>query len=258
MVFQLLDKLMFARGPIGITEMAELLNEPKPRVYRHLASLRQLGIVEQDSQTEKYRLGARLVVYGQAASEQFDLRAIADPYLTRLRDATGESAMVSIATNGTALVIATADSLNNVCISVKPGNRVHAHCTAQGRIVLAFTEESALNQVAASEMRKFNASTICTSTNLRQRVALVKERMWDVAEGEITPGISAIAAPVFRNENTLAGTIGIVGASVNIPADPPIALVREVQKIAAEMSERLNNHSYSAVFSKTREGRRRS
>lgn len=249
MVFQLLDKLMFARGPIGITEMANLLNEPKPRVYRHLASLRQLGIVEQDPQTEKYRLGARLVVYGQAASEQFDLKAIADPYLTRLRDATGQSAMVSIATHGTALVIATADSLNNVCISVKPGNRVKPHCTAQGRVVLAFSDESSLNQVAASDMQKFNASTICTATALRERVALVRKRLWDVAEGEITPGISAIAAPVFRNENTLAGTIGIVGASVNIPSNPPMALVREVQKIAAEMSERLNNRSYTTVIS---------
>ncbi len=137
-VFRLLDELSAARRPLGVTELADIVDEPKPRVYRHLASMRQMGAVEQDPSTEKYRLGAKLVIYGTAASEQFDLRAIADPYLTKLRDTLGQSAVLSVVTHDSALVVAAVDSNNGVCITVKPGNRVPAHCSAQGRLVLAF------------------------------------------------------------------------------------------------------------------------
>ena len=136
MVFRLLDELTAARRPLGVTELAQQLQTAKPRTYRHLASMRQLGILEQDPTTEKYMLGSRLVAYGEAAGEQFDLRAIADPYLTRIRDATGQTALLAVATHDTALVVSCVESKANVCISVKPGNRVLPYCSAQGRTVM--------------------------------------------------------------------------------------------------------------------------
>jgi DNA-binding IclR family transcriptional regulator len=217
-------------------------------MYRHLASLRQLGLIEQDSQTEKYRLGAKLVIYGQAASEQFDLRAIADPYLTRLRDATGQSAMVSVATNGAALVVASADSLSNICISVKPGNRVMAHCSAQGRVILAFSDATTEARLLKGDLPSYTQHSLVSPEAIAQRLALIRERLWDVADSEVTLGISALAAPIFRDESTVAGTIGIVGTNVDIPPVPPAVLIEEVQAVAAEISERLNNHTYAKTI----------
>ncbi len=246
-VFRLLDKLVQARSPLGVTEMAEMLSEPKPRIYRHLASMRQLGIIEQDQQTEKYRLGARLVVYGEAANEQFDLRAIAAPYLAKLRDATGQSAMVSVATNGSALVVASADSLSNVCISVKPGNAVLAHCSAQGRVVLAFSDEATQQRILRGKLPQVTPRSISNAAALRKRLEIVRQRMWDVADDEVMEGISALAAPIFRNGGKIAGTIGIVGTSTSIPAVPDASLIKHVQSVAAAISERLNDQSYQRL-----------
>lgn len=67
MVFRLLDELTAARRPLGVTELAQLLQTAKPRTYRHLASMRQLGILEQDPSTEKYLLGSRLVATASSA-----------------------------------------------------------------------------------------------------------------------------------------------------------------------------------------------
>jgi IclR family transcriptional regulator, KDG regulon repressor len=109
-VFRLLDELALARRPLGVTELSQVVEEPKPRVYRHLASMKQIGVVEQDPVSEKYRLGSKLVVYGTASAEQFDLRAMADPYLTRLRDSTGQTALLSVATHDSALVVSAVES----------------------------------------------------------------------------------------------------------------------------------------------------
>jgi IclR family KDG regulon transcriptional repressor len=243
-VFQLLDTLSGARRPLGVTELAELIEEPKPRVYRHLASMRMLGAVEQDPATEKYRLGAKLVIYGSAAREQFDLRAIADPYLTRLRDALGQSAVLSVATHDSALVVSAVDSNKSVCITVKAGNRVPAHCSAQGRLVLAFLPEAEQQRVLRRKLQRFTAHSLTDPETITARLEQVRQRLYEDADGEVIEGINVLAAPIFRENGVLVGTIGIIGPSSEVPSPPPAALLEHVQAAAAELSERLNSDVY--------------
>ena len=43
--FRILDELSSADGPVGLTNLASKLDELKPRVYRHLSTMKSLGIV---------------------------------------------------------------------------------------------------------------------------------------------------------------------------------------------------------------------
>lgn len=243
-VFRLLDELSTARRALGVTELAELIAEPKPRVYRHLASMRMLGAVEQDPATEKYRLGAKLVTYGSAAKEQFDLRAIAAPYLARLRDSLGQSAVLSVTTHDSALVVAAADSNKSVCITVKPGNRVPAHCSAQGRLVLAFLPEAEQQRALRRKLQQFTPRSLTDPEAIAARLALVRERLYEDADSEVIEGINLLAAPIFRESDVLVGTIGIIGPSSEVPSPPPAAMLEQVRAAAAELSERLNSDMY--------------
>ncbi len=246
-VFRLLDEIAAARRSMGVTELANILSAPKPRVYRYLTSMRRLGIVEQDMQNEKYRLGARLVKYGEAANEQFDLRALAEPYLTRIRDATGQTALLSVATHDTALVVSTAESLANVCVSVKPGNRLQPYCSAQGRTVLAFTDPASQQLVMRRKMPALTEKTMTSPLHLAHRLELIRERLWDDADGEVALGINVLCCPVFREQDRIVGTLGIVGSSANIPSPPPKKILWELQAAAAELSEYLNSNIYNRV-----------
>ncbi|WP_250520746.1 MULTISPECIES: IclR family transcriptional regulator [unclassified Caballeronia] len=247
-VFRLLDELSSARRPMGVTELAQIVEEPKPRVYRHLASLRQLGVVEQDIVSEKYRLGARLVIYGAAASEQFDLRTLADPYLTQIRDATGQTALLSVATNDTALVVATVESKANVCISVKPGNRVQPYCSAQGRIVLAFADEATQQRVMRRKMQPLTARTMTDPVELAARLELIRARLYDDADGEVTFGINALCCPIFGHGNAVLGTIGVVGSSGEVVSPPDPTMLEHIQSAAAALSARLNGDAYERTL----------
>lgn len=254
LVFQIIDQLVAARRPLGVTDVAHLLGQPKPRIYRHLASLRQVGVIEQDPVTEKYRLGAKLVVYGTAASEQFDLRVVAAQYLSELRDATGHTALVSVVENRTALVVATAESMASVCISVKPGTRLLAHCSAQGRIALAYASEPAVFQQLNGKLEGYTPASMTDPTAIRRRLSVIRERLYEEADGEVTPGINALAAPIFRGESTLVGTIGVLGTNLDIPSPPPEWLIAKVQSAAGQISRHLNNKTYESVLTKRRRG----
>ncbi|MCY1164958.1 MAG: IclR family transcriptional regulator [Pseudomonadota bacterium] len=249
-VFDILDKLSQARRPMGVTELAQMMNQPKPRIYRHLASMRQIGAVEQEPLSEKYRLGARLVAYGTAANNQFDLRALADPYLTRLRDTTGETALLSVAAQESALVVAAVESNNPVCISVKPGNRVSIHSSAQGRIVLAWCDEATQRKLLKRKLERFTDKSIVDPIQVQKRLVKIRERLYEDANGEVFDGVNVLAAPIFSAGNELVGIIGIIGATRNIPSPPPAALLQAVQGAAAELSARLNSDMYARVEGK--------
>lgn len=249
-VFALLDHLTAARRPMGVTELAVAMDEPKPRVYRHLASLRQAGIVEQDPATEKYRLGAKLVGYGIAAGEQFDLRLIADPYLTQLRDRTGQTALLSAATHDSALVISAVESTNQVCITVKPGNRVPPHCSAQGRIVLAYCDELTQRKLLKRHFEAITDRSMVDPAKILKRLALIRDRLFEDASGEVLEGINVLAAPIFRGGDKgdeLVGSIGVIGASKDVASPPPPALIAHVQQAAAAVTSRLNGTSYEKL-----------
>jgi IclR family transcriptional regulator, KDG regulon repressor len=251
-VFRLLDELALARRPLGVTELAQIVGEPKPRVYRHLASMKQVGAVEQDPITEKYRLGAKLVVYGTAASEQFDLRAVADPYLTRLRDVTGQTAVLAVATHDSALVVAVAESTRSVVISVKPGNRPAIHCSAQGRLVLAYLDQVAQQRVLRRKLPKFTDRSMVDPAEIQARLAIIRERLYEDADGELLEGVNLLAAPIFRERDVLVGSIGVVGPSRDVPSPPTADLLNAIRSTAAELSMQLHSDIYQRVLGNSR------
>jgi IclR family transcriptional regulator, KDG regulon repressor len=250
-VFRLLDELALARRPLGVTELSQVVEEPKPRVYRHLASMKQIGVVEQDPVSEKYRLGSKLVVYGTASAEQFDLRAMADPYLTRLRDSTGQTALLSVATHDSALVVSAVESTRSVVISVKPGNRPATHCSAQGRLVLAYLDDAAQQRVLRRKLPRFTDRSVVEPAQILARLAAIRERLYEDADGELIDGVNVLAAPIFRENDVLVGSIGVIGPSRDVPSPPGAALLKAVQSAAAELCSRLNNDIYGRVLKQT-------
>src|SRR6201995_102664 len=80
MTGQILEALAAAGQPMRLTALANRLGEPKARMHPHLPTPEYPGFVEQDAETEFYKLGLKLAHVGQAAMEQFDLRRLAEPY----------------------------------------------------------------------------------------------------------------------------------------------------------------------------------
>ena len=248
MTGQIIEALAAAGQPMRLTALANQLGEAKAKMHRHLSTLKHLGFVDQDAQTECYRLGPKLVHIGQAAIDQFDLRRLAEPYMLRLRDLTHQTIVLSIpATGGDAIVNAVSDSPNLVTISVRLGYRLPAHASAQGRVTLAFTPSATQQRILARKLQSFTPRTITDVPSLRQRLARIREQLYDVAMDETMLGISAVAAPILNFDNELVGAIAVVGTTqyVHDPVDPEqLQLLRACTKA---MSLKLNSTGYEGL-----------
>lgn len=247
MTGQIIEALAAAGQPMRLTALANQLGEAKAKMHRHLSTLKHLGFVDQDTQTECYRLGPKLVHIGQAAIDQFDLRRLAEPYMVRLRDLTRQTIVLSMPASGDAIVNAVVDSPNLVTISVRLGYRLPAHASAQGRVTLAFTPSATQQRILARKLQSFTPHTITDVPALRQRLARIREQLYDVSMDETLLGISAVAAPILNFDNELVGAIAVVGTTqyVHDPVEPEqLQLLRACTKA---MSLKLNSAGYEGL-----------
>ena len=79
------------QGEAGVTELARRLGLHKSTASRLLATLQKRGLVEQDDETGKYRLGLVVIRLAERAERTLDLRGIATPELERLARLTHET-----------------------------------------------------------------------------------------------------------------------------------------------------------------------
>jgi DNA-binding IclR family transcriptional regulator len=244
MAVRVLEAMADAGGPVGVSDLARRLDEPKGRVHRHLVTLRQAGLVAQDAATERYHLSWRLFRIGQAAAEQFDLRRVAEPAMHRLRDACGQSVLLAVATGAEPLVVHALEAPSKVSITVRPGNRPPLHCSAQGRVVLAFAPADVQARVLAGRLEAATPESLTDPARIAERLAQVRARLWDSAPSETLLGVNVLAAPVFAAGDVLVGSIGLVG-SVQFVADPPAPpMLAALHDAAAEVSLRLGAARY--------------
>ncbi len=245
---RLLNEMALARRAMRITELADLMGETKPRIHRHLATLKEMGMVEQEHSTERYRLGWRLFQLGEAAGAQFDLRYRAEPYLVKLRDELRQTAVLAIPINGQPMVIATSDNIYaRICISVKPGNRPLPHCSAFGRMMLAYAPEPVQRSLLAESLVAETDQSLIDPQTVLDRLPLIRARFYDYAAGEMLLGINTIAVPIFRDDDVLAGALGIVGSIQEIPDPPPAAQIDLLRQYADELSVQLKSNAYRKI-----------
>jgi IclR family transcriptional regulator, KDG regulon repressor len=244
---QIIEALAVAGQPQRLTALAHQLGESKAKMHRHLSTLKYLGFVDQDAQTECYRLAPKLAHIGQAASDQFDLRRLCEPYMMRLRDRTRQTVVLSVPASGDAIVSAVLESPNMITISVRLGYRLPAYASAQGRVTLAFAPLDIQQRVLARKLVPLTPRTMVDPAQLRERLARVRAQLYDISMDETELGISAVAAPVLNFDNELVGAVAVVGTTQHVhdPVDP-----EQLQLLCActkAISLKLNSTAYEGL-----------
>lgn len=237
--FAIIERLADAHGPLGVSELAAATVIGKARIYRHLRTLVGLGYVTQEPAGERYVLTMKLCHLGRVIAEQSEFQAVARGCMPALRERVGQSVVIGQVEDHGVRVVEILRHRSKVEISTRPGTLFDFHCTAQGKLALAFGPARLWKRVQRMPLRKWTSATITDVERLRSEIARVKRRGWAVAPGEILSGINALAAPIFDGSGALAGTIGILGSIQHVAPRPTPRLVSAVQAAARDASRRL-------------------
>ena len=130
----------------GLTnkKISETLNIPPSTCYRILASLKKYDYVYQRKSNMRYFLGFVHLRFAESVVEGMDVAAICLPYLEDLHRETEETTFFALH-NGKYCIAMEICGHINTRVSVGRGEVMPLHCSASGKVVLAFLPENLFN-----------------------------------------------------------------------------------------------------------------
>lgn len=233
----LLIALGDTQGEAGVTELARRLGLHKSTASRLLATLQKRGLVEQDDDSGKYRLGLAVVKLGGRAEKTLDLRSIAMTEMERTARAVKEIATLGVLDGDSVLTIAYADGSGMG--HDRTGRNSPLHATAPGKVLLAAQAEREVIRLSKIGFTPYTSRTIVRVDLLLEELARVRKRGFATAFGEHEPSVNAIGVPIYDQRSAVVAALEIRASGNRItPARVP-ELVEKAREAAEVICNRI-------------------
>lgn len=225
---------------IGVTELSKRLKLHKNNVFRLLATLEARGYIEQNRATENYRLGLKCLQLGQTYVQQMGFLHQAKSTLEELVKSAKESSFVAIR-KGTAIVpLDFLEARSAVRVVSFLGTTLPLHCTAPGKIYLAFDSEEGLNQSIPERLDRYTDRTITDRRILLEQVKEISQSGYAMEQGEFMEEVISVAVPIHDYTRTLVGSLAITGPAHRLTGEKiQKEVVPLILKGGSELSKRL-------------------
>ncbi len=224
----------------GATEISEALGYGVSATYHILNTLKESNIISQNEKTKKYKLSLKLWQLGMTAYSQNNISDALKPFLVKLRDNTGETANLTILEGEEIVYVAQEESDKLIKMFTKTGATAPLHCTASGKIFLAYKDQDERNEIIEGlDLVKFTENTIVEKEELVEELQRIKKDGYGFDVEERDEEVSCIAAPVFGPQDELMACLSISGPNNRFSQDNKERWIKIIVDIAKEASEHM-------------------
>lgn len=230
-------ELLNQNREMALKDISELSSLPKPTTFRILDTLQSLGYVDQDSETQRFSLGARFLVLIKQSGPIADVISLAEPYMEQLLKAYGETINLARLSDNQVIYVRILQSGHSFRISDSIGDRAHVHSTAIGKAIAAFLPKEALNAILRhTSFPAFTRKTITDEATLRKHLAQVREQGYAIDDEEGHDGVLCIGAPIFNKDHLPFAALSISMPKVRAKKKVFESMIRDLPKVAVQLS----------------------
>ena len=201
--------LLAAHGrELSLADVAGSLGLAKPTAHGILRTLHDVGFVEQNRASGRYRLGPALLRLGTSYLDVNELRARAVNWADSLASASGESVRIGSLLENQVLIVHHVFRPDDSPQQLEVGATLPAHATALGKALLSYSPSAARGVPA---LPRYTRRTITSRRALTAALGEVRRRGYAVDLEEHTAGWAGVAAPIRGQGGLVVGSIGVAG-----------------------------------------------
>jgi len=247
MAVRLLKSFSEGEAEIGVTTLSRRLGVAKSTVYRLASTLVSEGLLEQNPETEKYRLGMSLFGLGALVRQRMNVATDARPFLFHLREATGETVHLAILEGHEVVFVLNLESNHAIRMRADLGARKPAFCTAEGRAMLAFQSEDAVTEALAKRLVPRTPKTDIDPKKILTALAEVRRTGYAIEDEQSELGMRSVAAPIRNSNGRVIAAIGLAGPMQRISDEALASFAPLVVDAARTIAARLGYNSLSGT-----------
>lgn len=246
-----LELLAGAPSGRGVSDLARELGVHKSSASRLLATLQAGGVVDVDSASGRYELGAGILRLAARAAGRLDLARLSLPFLRALAERSGETAYLSVRRGLHRVAVQEVESANAVRMVAGVGHPYPLYRGAPSKILLAALPDDEVEKILAAIPKK-DASPREVA-DLRERIARARTEDFAISIEENTPSASAIAVPIRGHLGTVVAALGVAGVTPRWDREQMRAFLPTLRASADELSQ-IIGHSPSGSASAVSRG----
>lgn len=241
--FLLLELMAEDGGEVALSRLAVDSGLPLSTIHRLVRTLVARGYVRQ-LPSRRYVLGPRLIHLGESSSRT--LGTWAQPHLTALVDAFGETANLAMLDGDRVVYVAQVPSRHSMRMFTEVGRRVHLHCTGVGKALLSqLPPETARELLVRGGMPRRTPLTVTDPDELLARLPEIAAQGYALDDGEQETGVRCVAVPVPGGP--LATAISISGPEGRVAMETVPEVVHLLQTTAAALATELREDGPGAL-----------
>lgn len=223
----------------GVSEVAAALDVPRSSAHALLSSMADIGIL-QWREGGRYRIGWRVLELAEVRRRTLDVRAAAAPGMARLVRAHGETCHLAVRDRIHVLYVDKQLGTHNITVQgARVGTRLEVHCTAVGKVLLAFSDEAEVEGfLATATLPRHTPSTITDAGLFRAELRGIRSQGIGFDLGEAVEDVYCVAAPIRDDLGQVVAALSL-SAPVNRFIKHRDDYAAAVRSAAAEISRAL-------------------
>ncbi|MCL3780599.1 IclR family transcriptional regulator [Prolixibacteraceae bacterium JC049] len=215
---QLVEKLTEYPEGLTLPEMVQVLGVPKTTLFRITNTLLMENFLLKDYESNRFSLSRKFLRIGLAAIGEQSLIEKALIPMRDLRDEIHETVLLGSLMDIEGVLLEQVIGNHPFTFYLNPGKRFKLHCSAPGKVMLAYLEKSQCERILDEiEYIRYNDNTITTKEEMLAELEVVKEKGYGIDCAEEVEGVHCIGAPIFDQNGTVIAAIWTTGPAGRIP-----------------------------------------
>ena len=235
-----------ARGkePVALSELSRTLRLPKPTTYRLVRTLESAGFVQRDPLTRRYLIGSLFEDIALSAlrfgAGHRARRLLMDQLAQRL----GARINLVVLRSGNLSFVEWVESTTPLRVDIDPATSMPVHCTASGKLLLAFGPPELRDGVLRSgPFPALTKNTLTTARALRRELMEIRGRGYAEDNEELLQGVNCVAVPVYNRTGDVVAGLAAMAPVASLPLPKLRRYLPDLQDCSTRISHDLGGEA---------------
>jgi len=225
-----------AASEAPISEVADAVGLSRSTTYRIGERLRELGFLEVNAATGRWRLGREAVQLGVVALQSTDVMQVAPELLRVLLEMAGEAVNLAVFDADSMVLLYREQGPQSVTISSRLGSHRPMHASSLGKAFLAAMQESERRILLGRiPLKRYTGDTIASAAALDREIAVIRARGYAIDRGEFEATLACCAAAVFDHRRLPVAAISVSG-----PAERVVPELDRIGRLVADTARAIS------------------
>ncbi|MDB2543441.1 IclR family transcriptional regulator [Woeseiaceae bacterium] len=231
---RLLKLFTIEKPELSLTQVSVSADLNKTTAHRLLRALESESLIQRNSITGRYSLGAGLMALGVQALSSSDLRRRARPILKLLARDTGETAQLEVPVQDGMLILDEVTGRHVVTATGNIGTHWPIHATSSGKAYMAF-DNNTYNQLP-DKLLSLTKNTISSKALMKVEIERIVKRGFSESVDELEAGYSCVGIAVFDALGNIQGALSIGGPSHRMTMERRMEIGTALKKASNRLS----------------------